>query len=122
MVTFNQNVRFTDYASEIRLPDSAKLAINWKNDNAVTIFQHDVIVNFFDIVLFLLSVLVTGSSFMSISSLVLELWKFSFIRDLPEILKLEILLSEFCQISGNWSELRIPNLVQKSLMKCYCMV
>ena len=122
MVTFNQNVRFTDYASGIRLPDYTKLAINWKNDNGVTIFRHDVIVNFFDIVLFLLSVLVTGSSSMSISSLVLELWKFSFIRDLPEILKLEILLSEFCQISGNWSELRIPNLVQKSLMKCYCMV
>ena len=119
MVTFNQNVRFTDYASEIRLPDCAKLAINWKNDNAVTVFQHDVIVNFFDIVLFLLSVLVTGSNSMSISSLVLELWKFSFIRDLPEILKLEILLSEFCQISGNWSELRIPNLAQTSLMKCY---
>ena len=31
---------------------------------------------FFDVVLFLLSNLVTGSSFMSISSLVLELWQF----------------------------------------------
>ena len=38
--------------------------------------------NFFDVVLFLLSSLVTGPSFMSISSLVLELWQFSFIRDL----------------------------------------
>ena len=37
------------------------------------IFQHDVIVNFFDVALFLLSSLVTGPSFMSISSLVLEL-------------------------------------------------
>ena len=35
--------------------------------------------------LFLLSNLVTGPSFMSISSLVLELWQFSFIRDWPEI-------------------------------------
>ena len=37
------------------------------------IFQHDVIVNFFDVALFLLSSLVTGPSLMSISSLVLEL-------------------------------------------------
>ena len=34
--------------------------------------------HFSDIVLFLLSILVTGASFMSISLLVLELWKFSF--------------------------------------------
>ena len=31
----------------IRLPDSSKLAINWKNDNDVTIFQNDVIVKYF---------------------------------------------------------------------------
>ena len=40
--------------------------------------------NFLDMVLFLLSSLVTGPSFMSISSLVLELWQFTFIRDWPE--------------------------------------
>ena len=31
----------------IRLPDSSKLAINWKNDNDVTIFQNDVIFKYF---------------------------------------------------------------------------
>ena len=67
--------------------------------------------NFFDVVLFLLSSLVTGPSFMSISSLVLELWQFSFIRDWPEIRKSEIPPSEFCPISGYWDELWIPNLV-----------
>ena len=36
-----------DYASEIRLPDYSKLAINWKNVNEVTVFWHDVILNFF---------------------------------------------------------------------------
>ena len=36
----------SDRASEIRLPDCFKLAINQKNDN-VTICQHDVIINFF---------------------------------------------------------------------------
>ena len=46
--------------------------------------------NFFDVVLFLLSSLVTGRSFMSISSLVLELWPFSFIRDSADIRKSEI--------------------------------
>ena len=50
--------------------------------------------NFFDVVLFLLSSLVTGLSFMSVSSLVLELWQLSFIRDWPEIRKSEIPQSE----------------------------
>ena len=63
----------------IRLPDCTKLAVNWKSHNDVIIFLHDVIINFFDAVLFLLSSLVTGPSFMSISLLVLELWQFSFI-------------------------------------------
>ena len=40
--------------------------------------------NFFDVVLFLLSSLVTGPSFISISSLFLELWQFSFMTDCPE--------------------------------------
>ena len=61
---------------ESRLPDYSKLAINWKNDNDVTIFRHDVIVNSFELVFFLLLNLVTGPSFMSISSLVLELGYF----------------------------------------------
>ena len=68
--------------------------------------------NFFDVVLFLLSSLVTGPSFMSISSLALELWQFSFIRDWPEIRKLEITTSEFLPISWHWGELWIPNLAR----------
>ena len=46
--------------------------------------------NFFNGILVLLSSLVTGPSFMSISSLVLELCQFSFIKDRPEIGKSEI--------------------------------
>ena len=42
-------------------------------------------VRFFDVLLFVLSRLVTDPSFMSISSLVLELWQYYFIRDWPEI-------------------------------------
>ena len=77
--------------------------------------------NIFDVVLFLLSSLVTGPGFMSISSLVLELWQFSFLRDWPEIRKSEIPLSEFCPISGDWRKLWIPNLARISLIECYWM-
>ena len=77
---------------------------------------------FFEVVLFLLSSLVTGPSFMSISSLVLELWQFSFIRDWPEIRKLEIPPSEFCPISGGWGEFEISNLARTFLIKFYWML
>ena len=70
---------------------------------------------FFEVVLFLLSSLGTGPSFMSISSLVLELWQFYFIRDWPKIQKSEILPSGFCPISGDGGELWIPNLARMSL-------
>ena len=78
--------------------------------------------NFSEVDLFFLSSLVTGPSFISISWLVLELWQFSFIRDWPEIRKLEIPSSEFCPISEDWGGLRIPNLSRVSLMKCYWML
>ena len=55
----------------------------------------------------------------SISWLVLELRKLPFIKDWLEIRKSEILLSELCQTSGDWDKLRIPNLVQMSLIKSY---
>ena len=105
--------------SGIRPPDCSKLAKNPKNDNDVTIFRHGVNVKFFDVVLFLLSSLVTGPRFMSISSLVLELWQFFFIRDWPEIWISEIAPSEFCPISGDCDELWISNLARMSLIKCY---
>ena len=73
----------------------------------------------FDVVLFLLSSVVTGPSFMSISLLVLKLWQFSFIRDWPEIQKSEIPSPEFCPISGDYGKLRLSNLAQMSLMQCY---
>ena len=77
---------------------------------------------FFDAVLFILSSLVTGPGFMSLSSLVLELWQFLFLRDWPEIQKSEILLSEFCSISGDWGKLGITNLALKFLIECYWML
>ena len=92
---------FADSVSEIQPRDCSKLAKNPKNGNAVKIFRHDVIINFFGIALFLLSRLVTGPSFMSISSLVLKLWQFSFIMDWAEIWKSKIPMSDFFPISGD---------------------
>ena len=59
---------------------------------------------------------------MSISSLVLLWWQFSFIRDWPEIRKSEIHPSEFCPISEDWGKLWIPNLARMSLIECYWML
>ena len=53
--------------SRIWHSDCSKLSVNWQNGNDVTISRHDVIVKDFEVVLFLLSSLVTGPSFMSIS-------------------------------------------------------
>ena len=78
--------------------------------------------NILNVVLFLLSSLVTGQSIISISSLVLELWQFSFTRDWPEIRKSEIHPSEFCPISEDWGKLWIPNLARMSLIECYWML
>ena len=53
--------------------------------------------------------IITGSGVMT----------FYFIRDWPEIRKLEIPPSEFCPISGDWGGLRIQNLARTTLIKCY---
>ena len=74
---------------------------------------------FFDVFLFLLLIVVTSESFMSLSSLVLELWQFLFIRDWREIRKSKIPPSEFCPMSGDCSKYGISNLAQTSLIKCY---
>ena len=79
----------------------------WRHD-----FWHEVIVNFFWFFFFSLVKF-------SYWSLVLELWQFLFIRDSPEIRKSEETPSEFCPISGDQGEWRIPNLARTSPIKCY---
>ena len=76
----------------------------------------------FDIVVFLLSSLVTSLGFMSISPLALELWQFLFIRDWSEIRKSKLPPFKFCPISGDWGELEITNWAGMSLMKSYLML
>ena len=77
--------------------------------------------HFLDVVLFLLSNLVTAPSFISISSLDLELWQLRFIWDSLDIRKSEITLSELFPISGDSGKLEIPNLARMSLIKAYLL-
>ena len=77
---------------------------------------------FFTLLLFPLSILVTGLSFFSILSMIPESGQFSFIRNWTEILEVEIPPSEFCSKSGDWDELEIPNLAPIFLIKCYWML
>ena len=104
----------------MRLEFSVPIAPNWpKNDNDITICWYDVIVNFF--LLHVVS-LVTLSCWSKIHVSIitgLEFGQFSFVRDWRNIQNSEIPPSKFCPISGDWSELAIPNLAQMSLMKCY---
>ena len=76
--------------------------------------------NFFEVALFLLSSLVAGPSFTSISLLVLELWQFPFIRDCPEIKKSEIPSFEFYPISK--IEESLNTKFGMSIIKCYWML
>ena len=69
----NENVSFTDYVSGIQLPDCCKLTVNWKNGKTSQFPKMTISSNFFDTVLLVLLSLVTGSSFMPILSLDLEL-------------------------------------------------
>ena len=101
----------------MRPESSSRMAINRKINNDVKFADMTSLSNFFDVVLFLLSILVTGPSIMSILSLFLESQQFSCL----EIRKLEIPPSKFCPIYGDWSELGIPNLAQMPLIKSYWM-
>ena len=108
--------------SRIRLPDCSRLGLKWKNDNDITNCWHDIIVKFswrFFVSLVKFSYrskfhlyIITGSGVMTIF----------FIKDWPEIRKLEIPLSEFCPISRDWGKLEIPNLARMSLIQCYRML
>ena len=108
-------------------PESGlRTALNWPKIRKMTVTSQfsDMTSGqfFFDVILLLSSSLVTGPSLMSVSSLVLELWQYSFKRDWPEIRKSEIPPSDFCPISGDWSEIWIPNLARMFLIKCYWML
>ena len=70
---------------------------------------------FFDVVVFPLPSLIAGSSFISTSLLVLDLWQFSFVRDWPEIRKSKILPSKFCSI-GQVRDSKRTNVCNEMLL------
>ena len=112
-------IKFYRPCAGIRLRDGCKLAINRKKDNDVTICQQDDIVKLFDVAVFFLPSLITGPSFMSISWLVLELWKFSFKKDWPEIRKSDIPSSQFCPISSDTKfDTNLSNKIFLNTAKC----
>ena len=56
---------------------------------------------------------------MSISSLPLELWQFSFIRDLTRNPEIEDPCLNFCLKTQDWSKLEKLNLVLVFVISCY---
>ena len=106
----------------VQNPDSGLIQIGhklekWQGRQDLTTWRHRP---FFDVVLFLVSSFETVPTFKSISSLILELWQFSFIRDWPGIQKLEISPFEFCPISWDRVELGILNLTLMSNVTGCC--
>ena len=92
---------------------------NLKNDKKSQFAEMKSLSKFFEVVLCFLWFLVTGPSFMSISSLVLQLRQFSFTRDWSEIWTWKIPSSKFCPISRDWGKLETPNLAGIFLIKYY---
>ena len=74
-----------------------ELTINRKTNDDFIICRHDVIINFFDVVIFLLPIFVTGTSFMLISSLVPDLLQnsSSFVQYLEGVLGTEFAKNVF---------------------------
>ena len=108
--------------SGILLPDCSKLAINWKNDNDVTIFRHDVIIKFFWCCFVSLVKFSYWSKFHASTTTGSEIMTIFFYKELTRNPEIGKTLSEFCPIPGNWGKLGIPNLAQMSLIKCYWML
>ena len=104
-------------------PESGfRIAINWKQDNDVTICWHDIIINFTwccHVSLINFSHwskfhvnIITGSGVMTIS----------IYKALTRNLEIGIPPPEFCPNSGDWGELGIPHSARMSLIKCYWML
>ena len=101
-------------------PESGfQIALNWPEIKKMKMmsqfFEIKSSSNFFDVVEFLLSSLVTGPSFMS----QFHYW-FVVYKGLARNRKLP--LSEFYPISEDWGELEIPNLAWVLRMKCSWML
>ena len=103
-------------------PESGfRIAPNWQWQWCHN-FWHEVIVKFLWLCFFSLVKFSYWSRFHVNIITGSELWQFLFIRDSPEIRKSKKTPSEFCPISGDWGEWRIPNLAWTSLIKYYAIL
>ena len=121
-VTVTENITSADSVSGIRPPDCSKLAKNPKNDNDVTIFRHDVNVNFFWLCFVSLVKFSYWSTFhvnIFTGSGIMTIFFYKGLTRNPEI---EIPFFEFCSVSGDWGKLWKLNLQQVSLIECYWML
>ena len=120
-MTNTENKTFADSVSGIRPLDCSKLAKNSENVNEVTIFRHDVIVNFFWRFVSLLKFsywskihvnIINGSETMTIF----------FFKGLTR--NLDIGNTPVWVLSNiwRWGELWIANLARMSLIECYWML
>ena len=113
---YYQKCKFYDLC--VRDPASGLLQIGYKSEKWQ--WRHNFpknSSNSFDLTVFLLTSLVSGPSFISISWP--ELRKFLLVKDWPVIWKSSIPQSKFYPVSWEWDKLEIPNLVRMSLIKCY---
>ena len=108
--------------SGIRFVDCSKMAKNAKNDNDVTIFRHDVIINFFWRCFVSLVKFSYWSKFHVNIITGCEVMTIYFYKGWPEIWNLEILQSEFSPISGDWGKSEITHLARICLIQCYWML
>ena len=108
--------------SGIWLPDCSKLAINWKNDNNVTIFWHDVTSTFCWCCFVSLMKFSYWSKFHVNIITDSGVMIISFYKGLTR--NLEIGNTPVWVLPNIWrlGKLGIPNLVRMSLIKCYCML
>ena len=119
-VTINENVNFPDIASGMQLLGCSTLVINWKNDNDVTSFRHDIIVrNFCGSHFYLVKFTYWSKIHVNIITCFGVMTIFVYKRLKRNLQKLEIHPPEFCSISAACGKLWIPSLAWTCLIKSY---
>ena len=121
-MTINENLGFTDYTFGNWLLDCSKLAINWKKDNGVSIFRHDVIGKFIWRCFISLVKYSYWSKFHVNIITVSGVMKIFFHKWLTRNPETENTLVWVLPNIYRLGMLGTPNLTQMSLIKCYWML
>ena len=114
------NKIFTDYEYGIRLPDSSKLANNWKKHYDVEIWRNDVIVSFLTLLCFLCQVQLLDqvSCQYIIGSEVMTIFSYKGLTRNPEIRNTSRL--SFAQyLEGHQIGMNVSNKILLNASKCH---